>query len=81
MQVRENVDTMILTKDPACTCFQVIPPLTETNAGEAAQVERDRESCSSLAANIGRETPGCRQGVGKILPPGSGEASKTEMVF
>lgn len=42
----ENVGTMILTKDPACTCFQVMPRLPESKARKAGQVDRDREICT-----------------------------------
>lgn len=34
----ENVNTMILTKDPACTWFLVRPPPPESKAGETGQV-------------------------------------------
>lgn len=42
----ENVGTRILTKDPACTCFQVMPRLPESKARKAGQVDRDREICT-----------------------------------
>lgn len=67
----ENVGTRILTKDPACTCFQVMPRLPESKARKAGQVDRQR-NLHLLAASVG-ETPGC-----SLQEPGLGRSKTSD---